>query len=314
MNSLSELQQRIDHVNFIISNSMPKSDADLMMVTEAMHYSVLSGGKRLRAIYLLEAFRLFNSDKDLESRLAAPFAAALEFVHAYSLVHDDLPAMDNDTYRRGQLTTHAKYGHANGILTGDALLNYSIEIISNALCDLGSIRTEYARELYIRASKAQSYLYRFAGYSGMIGGQYLDVNHSFTEEGSELTKMKLKLFKLYDLKTSGLFKAAFCIGGVLGGADEVSLSKLETIGYHIGLAFQIKDDILDITSTSEQLGKDTGNDEKNNKQTIASLFGIEEAQRLVQQHSDAAIALFDELGGNTAFLKELTLFLVNRNK
>lgn len=314
MTNLSELEGSITEINQILEQYLPENTRENSLITETMSYSVLSGGKRLRPIMLLEAFRLFNSDKELEKLLAHPYAAALEFIQAYSLVHDDLPAMDNDMYRRGQLTTHAKYGHAMGILSGDALLNYSFETILNAMKKIVSVKGEYKSELYSRATTAASYIFNFSGYNGMINGQVYDVEGMAKDCSGDSTKCKLMLKRLYELKTSGLFKAALCAGACLGGADESELTKMESLGYHIGLAFQIRDDILDITSSVTELGKDTGNDVKNDKLTVASLLGIEAANKLVEEHTGKALDILSQLSGNTDFLKDLFLLLVNRNK
>ena len=277
-----------------------------------MDYSVMAGGKRLRAIMMLESFRLYNSDTDLEKNLVEPFAAAIEFIHAYSLVHDDLPSMDNDMYRRGKLTTHAKYGHAMGVLTGDALLNFAFETMTKAAVKLSSMRGEIAAELGMRACRAMSVIAEKAGYSGMIGGQVMDV---CSDDRSDDRSQDLDfLYKIYELKTSRLFQASLCAGAILAGAEDRQIAAMNEIGYSIGEAFQIKDDILDTTADFEQLGKDIGSDAKNNKNTVASILGIEKAQKLVDEYLDRATRLLDEQSGNKSFFNDLIEYLRIRNK
>lgn len=308
-----DLASKTQEINELLPLYLPKRDNALGHINEAMNYSVLNGGKRLRGIMLMEAYKLFSSDKDTADKIVRPFAAAIECIHAYSLVHDDLPSMDNDMYRRGQLTTHAKYGEAMGVLTGDALLNYATEIITSCQNSLYLYRNnEFVVELYARTSRAASVIFKKAGYTGMIGGQVLDVCEEFDSDNvSENIKY---LMKLYQLKTSRLFEAALCAGAILGGADEKDIRSIEQLGYNIGIAFQIRDDILDITSSVEELGKDVGNDSKNSKHTIPALIGIEKSKELVAKLSDDAIAILDSLPGDVSFLKELTCFLISRNR
>ena len=308
-----DLNAKASQINNILKDYLPDETKEFGDITEAMSYSVLAGGKRLRAIMLLESFRLFNNDSDMEKMLAYPFAAAIEFIHAYSLVHDDLPSMDNDMYRRGILTTHAKYGHAMGVLTGDALLNYAMETVAEAIKSIGKLRGEFVPELYSRAANAAGFLFKKAGYSGMIGGQVLDVyfpNDSNADKG--LTK--LKLLKMYELKTSELFRAALCAGGSLAGASAEDIKKLDSFGYNLGLAFQIDDDILDETATFEQLGKDIGSDRKNNKVTICTLLGIGAAKDLSREKLELAGKTLETLPGNKEFFSELLEYLSGRRK
>lgn len=319
-----DISKRAEQINMILEDHLPKPPYSQGSIEDAMNYSVMSGGKRLRGIMLLEAFRLYNSDKDLEKNLAWPFAASMEFIHAYSLVHDDLPSMDNDMYRRGKLTTHAKYGHAMGVLTGDALLNYAFETMTQAASKLSKVRGEIAAELALRACRAMSVISQKAGFSGMIGGQVMDVCPQSPEEepvsgktvntpaSADISDLTGHIFKIYELKTSRLFQAAMCAGAILAGADDSQIDALNDAGYFIGEAFQIRDDILDATATFEQLGKDIGSDEKNNKNTIAHLLGIEKAQQLVREYLDKARAIFDEQPGNKEFFNELIDFLCLR--
>ncbi len=306
-----ELKSRIEHVNKILRDNLPECDKSFCNIEEAMEYSVMAGGKRLRGILLLEAFKLFQSDEYVEEKIAYPFAAAIEFIHTYSLVHDDLPAMDNDMMRRGKPTTHAAYGEAMGILAGDALLNYAAETAVKAFSNLQDIKSDYLLVITKRVARAIAILFEKSGIKGMIGGQVLDINGIDAEESKDEILEKLTL--IYELKTSALFQAALMAGGALGGAEEDKLQLLSKLGYHLGVAFQIKDDILDMTSTVEELGKDVGNDEKNNKLTYASTAGLKEAAETAQKHAETAVELAEKLGSDNAFLTELIKFLVNRN-
>lgn len=309
-----DLREKAGKVNAILEKYLPADTKEFGQICEAMNYSVLVGGKRLRAIMLLESFRLFNTDPEMEELLAYPYAASIEFIHAYSLVHDDLPSMDNDMYRRGMLTTHAKFGHAMGVLTGDALLNYAFETMSGSMNRITQVHGEIVNELYGRAARAMYIIASRAGYSGMIGGQVIDVCVNNTAELTDSSAIKAQLLKTYELKTSDLFRAALCAGAVLGGASDEYIKRLDKFGYHLGLAFQIRDDILDKTSTLEQLGKDINSDEKNGKQTIAGLLGLQQASVLVDTELNTAEALLDELPGDTSFLKELVNYLRSREK
>lgn len=309
---MTDIREKASFVNTILTQYLPDDTKEFGNITEAMNYSVLAGGKRLRAIMLIESFRLFNNDSEMEKMLAHPFAAAMEFIHAYSLVHDDLPSMDNDMYRRGMLTTHAKYGHAMGVLTGDALLNYAFETMAGSIAKLNQLHGEFVPELYQRASRAMYIIASRAGYSGMIGGQVLDVCMPEAKDENDINTMKIRLLKTYELKTSALFRAALCAGAALGGASDEDIKRLDTFGYHLGLAFQIRDDILDKTSTYEKLGKDIGSDDKNNKNTIAGIYGIQRAAEMTDEKLSLAEAIIDELPGNTEFFRDLITFLRNR--
>ena len=309
---MKDLRERASEVNTILQSYLPADTKEFGDIAEAMSYSVLAGGKRLRAIMLLESFRLFNGDADMEKLLAWPFAAAIEFIHAYSLVHDDLPSMDNDMYRRGIPTTHAKYGHAMGVLAGDALLNYAMETVTSAMVGISSLHSEMVSELYRRASLASSIIFTKAGFSGMIGGQVLDINAAPASSNTDPGLSKIRLLKTYELKTSALLQASVCAGAALAGATDGEIKKLESIAYHMGIAFQIRDDILDETSSLEQLGKDVHNDARNDKTTIASLCGIQKSQQMVDERLDSALALIGELPGNTLFFRELIDYLRTR--
>lgn len=284
-------KQKTEEMNRILCKYFPEETGEERLLCEAMNYSVSVGGKRIRPIILTETFRMFGG----EGSLSEPFAAALELIHTYSLVHDDLPAMDNDRYRRGQLTTHAKFGEAIGILAGDALLNYAFEIMSDAVCTQGE-----------RAAKAMKIIAAKAGVRGMIAGQTVDLVFTGKSLSAEL------LDYINERKTSALLCAALMAGAALAGADEERLRVLEQAGTYVGLAFQIKDDILDVTGDEKKLGKPLHSDEKNEKKTYVALIGIEKAEQKVQQYSEQAVELLDTLPYKNPFLRELLLYLARR--
>lgn len=285
------LEQKTKEINALLERYFPEECGMERILCEAMKYSVAVGGKRLRPMILLESYFMFGGT----DKAAEDFAAALEMIHTYSLVHDDLPAMDNDRYRRGQLTTHAKYGEAIGILAGDGLLNDAFEIMSDAVCTGGK---NEARAMRILAKKA--------GIRGMIAGQTVDLEQT----GRSLTKETLDYIN--ERKTAALLCGALMAGAALAGATEEELSVLEQVGSYVGLAFQIRDDILDVTGDEKKLGKPLHSDEKNEKKTYVSFIGIEEAQKLVGAYSEQAIRLFDTLPQKNPFLRELLLSLAGR--
>lgn len=290
-----ELQEKTEYVNEMLKEYYPLEEGHQKVIFEAMNYSVEAGGKRLRPIFMMEVSKLFEGFSDE----VKPFMAAMEMIHTYSLVHDDLPAMDNDDYRRGKLTTHKKFGHAMGILAGDGLLNYAFETAAEALS---------ASEHMDRAAKALQILAKKAGAYGMIGGQVVDVELT----GKPLSKEQLDF--IYEKKTSALIEASFMIGGILAGATESQVRLLEEAAGNIGMAFQIQDDILDVTSTSEVLGKPVLSDEKNEKTTYVTLYGVEGAAEYVKKYTDEAMNILAELGEENEFLNELIISLINREK
>lgn len=294
MNFKEELRTRTENAEKIIGKYLPEETGFQKTVLEAVNYSVTAGGKRLRPILLMETFRLFGG----EGTLAEPFMAAIEMIHTYSLVHDDLPAMDNDEYRRGKKTTHAAYGEAMGILAGDALLNLAFETAAGA----------FDIETSGRTAKALQILSRKAGIYGMIGGQTVDVE----SEGQPLSKEKLDF--IYRLKTSALIEAAMMTGAVLAGATEEETAVIEKTACDVGLAFQIQDDILDVTSTLETLGKPIHSDDKNNKTTYVTLEGLEKAKKDVEEISERALATLASLNRRNEFLEELIRMLITREK
>jgi len=287
----------------ILDDYLPKAEGYAGVIMEAMHYSVLAGGKRLRPVMMKESYKLFGGS----SKIIEPFMAAIEMIHTYSLVHDDLPAMDNDDYRRGKLTTWKKYGEDMGVLAGDALLNYAVETALRAF-DMCKTLDEYKR-----VSKAMSVLFSKAGIYGMIGGQTVDV---ISENDNNVTLDKLNY--IHKNKTAALIEASLMCGAILAGASDKSVFDIEKAAENIGLAFQIQDDVLDVTSTTEELGKPVGSDEKNNKATFVSLFGLSEAKDKVKELSDEAIEILqdiaDENRADGSFLMTLTQALIAREK
>jgi geranylgeranyl diphosphate synthase type II len=263
---------------------------------EAMEYSLLAGGKRLRPMLMLETYRLFGG----RSSVIEPFMAALEMIHTYSLVHDDLPAMDNDEYRRGRKTTHVVYGEGMGILAGDALLNYAFEIAASAF-DMEDVDAA-------KIGKAIQILSGKAGIYGMIGGQVVDVLSTGQEVDGETLDF------IYQLKTGALIECAMMIGAVLAGADSEQVQAVEQIAAKVGMAFQIQDDILDVTSTAEVLGKPIHSDEKNEKTTYVTWKGLEEAKREVARLSEEAVGGLRQFHPEDDFLETLLLSLIHRDK
>lgn len=291
------LSNRVSEVNAAIKGCMPKSCLSQSLLLEAMNYSIDVGGKRIRPLFIKETYRLFGGKEDT---ILAPFMAAMECIHTYSLVHDDLPAMDNDDYRRGQLTTHKKYGEDFGILAGDGLLNYAYEIMLDA-CNKAVDCNQMKYML-----RAASILAKKAGVYGMVGGQSLDVYLTGKTMNSD------DLDYIFENKTAALIEASFMMGAVLAGADDKAVECMEKAGSLIGIAFQIQDDILDVIGDEAVLGKPVLSDEKNNKTTYVSLYGMDKAKADVKDMSDEAVFIIKRYGNNE-FLEELIKHLINRN-
>ena len=286
---MEELQQKVEHINNVLEKFLPAEEGQQRIIFEAMNYSVRAGGKRLRPILMEETYHMFGGS----SAVIEPFMAAIEMIHTYSLVHDDLPAMDNDEYRRGKKTTHAVYGEAMGILAGDALLNLAYETAAKAF-DMEVADTRVARAFAVLAKKAGVY--------GMVGGQVVDVE---SEKSDDCSITREKLDFIYRLKTGALIESSMMIGAILAGASSDEVSRVEQIAAKLGLAFQIQDDVLDVTSTLEVLGKPVGSDEKNNKATYVTFEGLDKAVSDVERISKEAEEQLDDLGYDDAFLKEL---------
>ena len=296
MDIKAELKRHTEEIETIIASYLPKEEGYQKTVIEAMNYSFLAGGKRLRPMLMLETYRLFGGS----SKVIEPFMAAIEMIHTYSLIHDDLPAMDNDEYRRGKKTTHVVYGEAMAILAGDALLNYAFETATLAF--------EMEPE-NLNIGKALRVLSQKAGIYGMVGGQTVDV---LAEGNADISKDKLDF--IYRLKTGALIEASMLTGAILAGADTNEQKLVEKTAEMLGLAFQIQDDILDVTSTVEVLGKPIGSDEKNNKITYVTYEGIEKSRQDVLQLSEQAIDNLNSLPVKNEFLTELMRYLIFREK
>ena len=278
----------------ILARYLPEETGMQKTVLEAMNYSVLAGGKRIRPRMMEASYRLFGgSGQEIE-----PFMAAIEMIHSYSLVHDDLPAMDNDTLRRGKPTTWSVYGEAMGILAGDGLLTYAFETCAKAFS-----LTDHPE----RVGRCMGILAEKAGVSGMVGGQTVDVELTGKPVSGE------QLDFIYRLKTGALLEASLMIGAVLAGATEGQVRQMEQVAADIGMAFQIQDDILDVTSTEEELGKPIGSDERNQKTTYVTLEGLKGAQLQVNLLSERAIANLETLPGDSSFFRDFIRKLETRS-
>ena len=289
-----EMKKRVTEVKSIIESYLPEEEGFQRTLLEAVNYSMLVGGKKLRPLLMQQTYAMFGGT----SPAIRPFMAAIEMIHTHSLIHDDLPAMDNDEYRRGKKTTHVVYGEAMAILAGDALLNYAYETAAKAF-DLDPGNPRLGKAFQILAAKT--------GLDGMIGGQSVDVEYvdkPLTQE---------QLFFIYKLKTSALIEASMMIGAVLAGATQEETEKIERIARNVGLAFQIQDDILDVVGEEETLGKPTKSDEKNKKTTYVTVKGLEKAQTDFAKYSEEAIRIMEELPYENEFLHELILHLIHRN-
>ena len=316
MNFETELEQKTAAIEPILRRYLPAETGYQSKVAEAMNYSIQAGGKRLRPLLMAESAALFSvssvidAEQDASAReafvdRALPlFMAALEMIHNYSLVHDDLPAMDNDEYRRGRKTTHVVYGEGMAVLAGDGLLNYAFETAVRAFEE-----AETKEELY-KAAAAMKILSGKAGINGMIGGQCADLEAE--KLGDDVTEEML--LYIHEHKTAALIQAAMTIGAVLAGAAQAEIAVLERCAYNIGVAFQIQDDILDVTSSLEVLGKQVGSDEKNHKLTYVAMHGLEESKRQVAKLSEEAVEMLANFPKRNIFLEKLAKQLVYREK
>ena len=302
MNFEKELSNKVKETDLCVQSFLPESGKNKELIVESARYSVEAGGKRLRPMILKESFQLCGG---FDFNIVKPFMAAIEFIHSYSLVHDDLPAMDNDDYRRGKLTTHKKFGEDFGILAGDALLNHAYETMLNAI--LSSYSNGYDKDIIFRMNKAAAVIAVKAGIDGMVGGQSLDVYLT----GKDMNKDQLDY--IFNLKTGALIEASFMAGGILAGADDNTVDDLCLAGHLVGVAFQIQDDILDIYGSEKELGKPVHSDEKNNKNTYVSLYGLDAAKKAVSDMSVRAENILKNIGDNE-FLIQLVNYLINRTK
>ena len=296
MNCMSfkeKLKQKIADVETVLRKYCPEEEGYAKTVLSCMNYSVFAGGKRLRPIMMKEAYTALGGSGEI----IEPFMAAMEMIHTSSLIHDDLPAMDNDTLRRGRPTAWAAYGEDMAILAGDGLLLFAFETAAKAL-ELGADPACCARAMRILASKSGIY--------GMVGGQTLDV---------ELTGKPVsgpEMDYIYRNKTGALIEASLMIGAVMAGASDEEIEAVRAAALDVGYAFQIQDDILDLTSTEEVLGKPIDSDERNEKTTYVTIHGLEQAHADVQRLSERAAAALSSLSGDTAFLRELITYLIDR--
>lgn len=297
MNISEEITKRASDIETRIKGFLPEQYEYQKTIVDAMSYSVLAGGKRLRPMLMEASYQMFGEEgEELDA-----FMAAIEMIHTYSLVHDDLPAMDNDLYRRGKKTTHAVYGEAMGVLAGDALLNFAFETVADAM-----VRS--AGDM--RVAKAFAVLTKKAGIYGMIGGQVVDVESE--KKGQQIDRDCLDF--IYRLKTGALIEASLMIGAILAGASEEEVSLMEEAGTKLGLAFQIQDDILDVTSSLEVLGKPIGSDARNEKATYVAFEGLEKAGAEVERLSREAVAILDGFKREHTFLSELFMYLIHRDR
>lgn len=315
MNWESEQGEKIRRLEELITSYLPKEEGYQRTASEAMNYSILAGGKRLRPLMMYETYQMYAKDGDaaqLGDRLIAPFLAAIEMIHTYSLVHDDLPAMDNDEYRRGRKTTHVVYGEAMAILAGDGLLTHAFYTAARAFAAVdhaeSTIDQAQADMLRGRIGRAVGILAEKAGIDGMLGGQCVDVE---AEKRGDTVTMEQLLF-IHEKKTAALIQSALMIGAVLAGAPQEDIDRLEQAGRHVGVAFQIRDDILDVEGSLEELGKQTGSDAKNEKATYVTLAGMEQAKRDVERISEAALKELAGLSVTNDFLAELVRRMVYR--
>lgn len=293
MNFQDELAKRTEETEKVIRSFLPAEAGFAGTMAQAMNYSMLAGGKHLRPMLIRETYRLFDGKEEV----VKPFMAGMEMIHTHSLIHDDLPALDDDDYRRGRLTTHKVYGEAMGVLSGVALLNYAYETMFQAF----ALTKEQDRVIHALRVVSQK-----TGIHGMLGGQSVDVEN----DGKPLEKEMLDY--IYRNKTSALIEASMMTGAILAGANEQEVSAVEKAAGNIGLAFQIQDDILDVTSTVEELGKNINSDAENEKTTYVTLMGVEAAREEADRYYRRALAQLDALPLDAAPVRELFDQLMKR--
>ncbi|MBO6146352.1 MAG: polyprenyl synthetase family protein [Lachnospiraceae bacterium] len=292
----SELKLAALRADDVIFKYLPEEDGYPATVISAMNYSVKTGGKRIRPIFMQETYKMFGG----KGEVVEPFMAAIEMIHTYSLVHDDLEAMDNDEFRRGRKTTHVIYGEGMAILAGDGLLNLAFETALKAFDVKGADNAGVIKALKLLAEKSGLY--------GMLGGQACDVDAEQKKRAIDMDE----LMYIHKNKTGALIEAAMLIGAILAGADDKELEKVDQIALLVGTAFQIEDDILDVEGDASVTGKPVGSDERNNKVTYVTLCGIEEARSDARAMSERAIEVFDSLGRENDFLRELIISMIGR--
>ena len=296
-----ELKEKTADIEALLEEMLPEEAGLQKTIFSAMRYSLMAGGKRIRPLLIEETYRFFGGE---DMALAKPFMAAIEMIHTYSLIHDDLPALDNDDYRRGRLTSHKVYGEAMAILAGDALLNYAFETASKAM-DAAKNDAEL-----LRVMKAFRILSTKPGINGMIGGQVVDVELT----GKPIPEKTLRF--IFELKTGALIEAAMMIGAQLAGASEEQMAAVEKAAGDIGMAFQIQDDILDVIGNEALLGKPVHSDEKNEKTTWVTVYGLEQAKKDVEEYSEEAMTILTQMSdtAEASFLYHFVEYLIHRNK
>ncbi|MBE7048616.1 MAG: polyprenyl synthetase family protein [Ruminococcaceae bacterium] len=292
MDFLAEFEEKINQVNQSLQKYFMKNENYQMSIYDAMEYSLFSGGKRIRPVLCVACAELFGNAED-----AMPFACAIEMIHTYSLIHDDLPCMDDDDLRRGKPTNHIIYGEAMAVLAGDALLNLAFE---TAL--------QHSKATPAQTLEAVKIIAESAGTEGMIGGQVIDLE----SEGKDVDAVTLMAMHVH--KTGALMMAPAKVGALIGGGTKEDILNMEKFARYLGVAFQIKDDILDVESTTEILGKPIGSDKLNEKTTFVTLYGMEQSRKMLEDYTQNAIATLEEYGDRAAFLKELSLFLLRRDR
>lgn len=293
-NFKTELKSYADLFEEKLKTYLPAPELYQEVIAESTEYAVTDGGKRIRPVLLMEFCRICCGDYER----ALPFAAAIEMIHSYSLVHDDLPCMDDDDMRRGKPSCHKKFGESTALLTGDALLTLAFDVMAN--------KTDYNAVAPLNAIRAIGVLAEKAGINGMIGGQVIDLSN----EGK---KADVNVLRMMDSKKTGALISAACqMGCIVAGADEEKVALAGEYAEKIGIAFQIVDDILDVKSTSQKLGKPVGSDSENDKSTYVSILGLEASEKAVEKLTDEALEILGKFE-NSEFLKELTLFLAKRD-
>ena len=294
MSFKSSLKYRVDYIEKLLKEHMPEEKGYQKTIFEAMNYSLKAGGKRLRPILTLEACRIVGGNEED----AIPFAIAIEMIHTYSLIHDDLPALDNDDLRRGRPTNHKVYGDAMAILEGDGLLNYAFEIM---------LSSSIGKENPAKYLNAINEIAKSSGVYGMIGGQVVDIE----SEDKKIEMEKLDFIHLN--KTAAIIVGCMRAGAIIGDATEEQLENITKYATNIGLSFQIADDILDITGDESKLGKKVGSDIDNNKSTYPSLIGLEKSKEIANDLINEAKTRISNIKGDTEFLNDLAEYIVARD-
>lgn len=289
------LAVKTDLVNKALDQYLPPESTYPSVIHQAMRYSVFSGGKRLRPVMALATAEALGGTVEM----VMPYACAVELLHTYTLIHDDLPAMDNDDYRRGKPTCHRAFGEGNAILAGDALLTYTFALLAR---HLNAPELKAARGLQVIAELAEA-----TGSCGLIGGQVMDL----AAEGGQWDATVLNY--IHQHKTGALFRTTVRGSAILCGATQAELEALTVYSDNLGLAFQIKDDILNVTGDSQKLGKSIGSDAKRQKATYPALYGLEYSKQAVREYSDKALASLTGFGETACWLRELVLYLVDRD-